>query len=70
MWWSSASTSEPETERCAACAACLVHRSGVKRGARDLIVVATAAATVRTIVTPDSGARFHELPYVDSVLIP
>jgi len=51
-------------------AACLVHRSGVKCGARDLIVVATAAAIGRTIVTTDRCARFHELPDVDSLLIP
>lgn len=48
----------------------LVHRSGVKRGAHDLIVAATAATTGRTVLTTDRGARFHELPDVDSILIP
>ena len=46
-----------------------VHRAGVKRGAHDLIVAATAAATGRTLLTTDRGAMFHELPDVDSILI-
>lgn len=44
-----------------------VHRSGVARGAHDMIIAATAAATGRTIVTTDRAARFHELPGVESI---
>ena len=39
-----------------------VHREGNQRGAHDLIIAATAAATKRTIVTVDRQARFGELP--------
>ncbi len=43
----------------------VVHRDGVQRGAHDLIIAATAAATNRTVVTLDRGARFGELPGVN-----
>ncbi len=41
-----------------------VQRTGVTRGAHDLIVAATALATGRTVVSTDRGARFHDLPGV------
>ncbi|MCY7364137.1 MAG: PIN domain-containing protein [Frankiaceae bacterium] len=43
----------------------VVHRDGVQRGAHDLIIAATAAATKRTVVTLDRGARFGDLPGVE-----
>jgi len=43
----------------------VVHRGGVQRGAHDLMIAATAAATRRTVVTLDRGARFGDLPGVD-----
>jgi len=44
----------------------VVHRDGVQRGAHNLIATATAtAATKRTVVTHDRGARFGDLPGVD-----
>ena len=46
-----------------------VHRSGTTRGAHDLIIAATAVATRRTVVTTDRGARLHELPGVDCVVV-
>ncbi len=46
-----------------------VQRTGTPRGAHDLIIAATAIATSRTLLTTDQGARFDELPGVDSVLI-
>lgn len=42
-----------------------VHREGTQRGAHDLIIAATAAATRRTIVTADRSARFGDLPGVE-----
>ena len=42
-----------------------VHRTGSRRGAHDLIVAATAAATRRTVVTTDRQARLGDLPGVD-----
>jgi tRNA(fMet)-specific endonuclease VapC len=41
-----------------------VRRSGTTRGAHDLIIAATAAATGRTILTTDDRARFSDLPGV------
>lgn len=41
------------------------HRNGSRRGAHDLIVAATAAATRRTLVTTGRSARFSDLPGVD-----
>lgn len=46
-----------------------VHRSGTPRGARDLIIAATAIATKRTVLTTDRSARFQELPGVDCLTI-
>lgn len=45
------------------------HRSGAKRGAHDLIIAATAMVTRRTIITTDRGARFDDLPGVDSFVV-
>ncbi len=42
----------------------LVRRSGQPRGAHDLIIAATAAATDRLLVTLDAKARFEDLPGV------
>ncbi len=44
-----------------------VHRQGAQRGAHDLFVAATAAATKRTIVTIDRSARFGDLPGVECI---
>lgn len=41
-----------------------VHREGTKRGAHDLIIAATAAATGRVVLTGDRSARFGDLPGV------
>lgn len=46
-----------------------VRRSGTTRGAHDLIIAATAAATGRTILTADDGARFDHLPNVAARVI-
>jgi predicted nucleic acid-binding protein len=40
------------------------RRSGLPRGARDLIIAAHAAETGRAIVSRDTKARFGELPGV------
>lgn len=45
------------------------HRAGMRRGAYDLIVAATALATSRTIVTTDRSARFDDLPGVDALVV-
>ena len=45
----------------------IVHRGGTQRGAHDLIIAATAAATKRTIVTTDRSARFGSLPGVECI---
>jgi tRNA(fMet)-specific endonuclease VapC len=47
-----------------------VHRSGTQRGAHDLIIAATAAATRRIVLTTDHHARFDELPGVESLVVP
>lgn len=44
-----------------------VHRTGRRRGAHDLVIAATAAATARTVATLDAQARFGELPGVEVV---
>ncbi len=41
-----------------------VRRQGRPRGAHDLIIAATAAATARTVVTHDRRAAFDTLPGV------
>jgi tRNA(fMet)-specific endonuclease VapC len=46
-----------------------VRRSGTTRGAHDLIIAATIAATGRTIPTADDGARFGDLPNVAARVI-
>ncbi|MEV8567305.1 PIN domain-containing protein [Streptomyces sp. NPDC051322] len=46
-----------------------VRRSGRPRGAHDLIIAATAAATARTIVTTDAEAAFDNLPGVHAVVL-
>lgn len=46
-----------------------VHRGGTTRGAHDLIIAATAAATKRTVLTMDRGARFEDLPGVDCLVV-
>ena len=37
------------------------HKSGIPRGAHDLIIAATARANGRILVTTDERARFGEL---------
>jgi tRNA(fMet)-specific endonuclease VapC len=44
-----------------------VRRSGMPRGAHDLIVAAHAAETGRTIVSKDAKARFNDLPGVTAI---
>ncbi|MGP3984806.1 PIN domain-containing protein [Streptomyces sp. KR80] len=44
-----------------------VRRAGQPRGAHDLLIAATAAATVRTIVTIDAKAAFGDLPGVRAI---
>lgn len=44
-----------------------VHREGTKRGAHDLIIAATAAATRRVVLTGDRSARFGGLPGVECI---
>ncbi|XVQ85533.1 hypothetical protein ACQP2K_43245 [Microbispora siamensis] len=39
-----------------------VRREGKTRGAYDLLIAATAAATARTVVTMGSSAAFDDLP--------
>jgi tRNA(fMet)-specific endonuclease VapC len=46
-----------------------VRRLGRSRGAHDLIIAATAAATGRTVVTGDAAAAFGELPGVDVLVV-
>lgn len=46
-----------------------VRRSGRPRGAHDLIITATAAATARTLVTTDAKAAFGDLPGVHSIIL-
>lgn len=46
-----------------------VRRAGRSRGAHDLIIAATAAATGRTVLTGDAAAAFGELPGVDVLVV-
>lgn len=46
-----------------------VHRTGTPRGAHDLIIAATAAATARTVLTTECKARFADLPGVDCIVV-
>jgi tRNA(fMet)-specific endonuclease VapC len=41
-----------------------VRTEGKPRGAHDLIIAATAAATARTLLTTDGKAAFDDLPGV------
>lgn len=43
------------------------RRTGVPRGAHDLIIAAHAAETSRTIISRDAKARFADLPAVTAV---
>jgi len=45
-----------------------VRRMGRPRGAHDLIVAATAAATIRTLVTTD-GRAFADLPEISVTVV-
>ncbi|MBE3010705.1 PIN domain-containing protein [Microbispora sp. NEAU-D428] len=47
-----------------------VRREGKTRGAYDLLIAATAAATARTVVTMDSSAAFDDLPGVRAQVLP
>lgn len=47
-----------------------VHRSGTQRGAHDLIIAATAAATRRIVLTTDRNAHFDGLPGVECLVVP
>ncbi|KAB8182029.1 PIN domain-containing protein [Microbispora catharanthi] len=47
-----------------------VRREGKTRGAYDLLIAATAAATARTLVTMDSSAAFDDLPGVRAQVVP
>jgi tRNA(fMet)-specific endonuclease VapC len=55
----------------AAHARLLAHarRTGRPRGAHDLIIAATAAATRRTVLTSDGSAAFADLPGVDALVV-
>jgi tRNA(fMet)-specific endonuclease VapC len=46
-----------------------VRRSGLPRGAHDLIIAAHAAETGRAVVSRDAKARFGELPGVAALEI-
>lgn len=46
-----------------------VQREGKSRGAHDLIIAATAAASGRAVMTADAKARFGELPDVRMVQV-
>ncbi len=46
-----------------------VHRIGRPRGAHDLIIAATAAATGRTLLTTDAAAEFDKLPGVKAEVV-
>ncbi|MFI6537646.1 PIN domain-containing protein [Nonomuraea sp. NPDC050547] len=47
-----------------------VRRAGKSRGAYDLLIAATAAATARTVLTMDSSAAFDDLPGVRAQVVP
>jgi predicted nucleic acid-binding protein len=44
-----------------------VRRTGMPRGAHDLIIAAHAAETGRTIISHDAKARFGDLPGVSAI---
>ncbi|WP_332888300.1 PIN domain-containing protein [Streptomyces carminius] len=46
-----------------------VRRAGKPRGAHDLLVAATGAATARAVVTTDGAAAFGDLPGVRVLLL-
>ncbi|WP_182908971.1 PIN domain-containing protein [Microbispora sp. H13382] len=46
-----------------------LRREGKTRGAYDLLIAATAAATARTVVTMDSSAAFDGLPGVRAQVV-
>lgn len=46
-----------------------VQRDGVKRGAHDLIIAATARAADRIVLTTDERARFGDLPNISARLV-
>ncbi|MGW6502627.1 PIN domain-containing protein [Nonomuraea angiospora] len=46
------------------------RREGKPRGAYDLLIAATAAATARTVITMDSSAAFDGLPGVRAQVVP
>ena len=46
-----------------------VRRTGRPRGAHDLIIAATGAATGRTVLTSDTTAGLAELPGVDALVV-
>ncbi|MET7463227.1 PIN domain-containing protein [Nonomuraea sp. NPDC005501] len=47
-----------------------VRREGKSRGAYDLLIAATAAATARTVLTMDASAAFDDLPGVRAQVVP
>ncbi|SOD62088.1 hypothetical protein/tRNA(fMet)-specific endonuclease VapC [Streptomyces zhaozhouensis] len=47
-----------------------VRREGKPRGAHDLIIAATAAATARTLLTTDGNTAFDGLPGVRAAVTP
>ncbi|MDA0632236.1 PIN domain-containing protein [Nonomuraea sp. CA-218870] len=47
-----------------------IRRAGKTRGAYDLLIAATAAATARTVITMDSSAAFDDLPGVSAQVVP
>ncbi|WP_214105700.1 PIN domain-containing protein [Acrocarpospora catenulata] len=46
-----------------------VRREGKIRGAYDLLIAATAAATARTVITMDASAAFDDLPGVRAQIV-
>jgi tRNA(fMet)-specific endonuclease VapC len=46
-----------------------VRRAGRPRGAHDLVIAATGAATGRTVLTPDAKAGLADLPGVDALVV-
>lgn len=58
-----------ETARVHARLMAYVRRSGKPSGPHDLMIVATAVATARTIVTTDMKAAFDDLPGVHTITV-
>ena len=46
-----------------------VRRSGVARGAHDLIIAATAKSAGRIILSSDRAARFSDLPGLTAIIV-